>query len=99
MPTIRYEPDAKEIFVTEETILRDATIKNSIDLYKTFAKLMNCGGVGQCGTCVVEVLSGAENLSERTDAEERKLRNKPATYRLACQTLVMGDITVRTKPK
>lgn len=99
MPTIRYEPDAKEIFVPEETILRDATIKNGIDLYKTFAKLMNCGGVGQCGTCVVEVLSGAESLSERTDAEERKLRNKPATYRLACQTLVLGDITVRTKPK
>ncbi len=99
MPTIRYEPDAKEIFVSEETILRDATIKNSIDLYKTFAKLMNCGGVGQCGTCVVEVLKGSENLSERTEAEDRKLRNKPITYRLACQTLVLGDITVRTKPK
>lgn len=98
MATIHYEPQSKDIFVEEGVILRDVTLKNGIDLYKTLARFTNCGGVGQCGTCIVEVLAGMDNLSERTAVEERKLRNRP-TYRLACQTLVYGDITVGTRPK
>jgi ferredoxin len=47
---------------------------------------------------VVEIVEGIENLSPRTDFEEKKLRKKPDSYRLACQTVVNGDITVKTKP-
>jgi len=97
MANIHYEPQGRDVLVEEGAILRDATLKNGIDLYKTMAKLLNCGGVGQCGTCIVEVLTGMENLSERTAVEVRKLKNP--TYRLACQTMVYGDVTVRTKPK
>jgi ferredoxin len=98
MASVHYEPQGRKVSVEEGAILRDVTLKNGIDLYKVLAKLTNCGGVGQCGTCVVEVLSGMEHLSERTAVEERKLRHRP-TYRLACQTLVYGDVTVRTRPK
>ncbi|AFY72697.1 ferredoxin [Synechococcus sp. PCC 7502] len=61
-------------------------------------KLTNCGGYGQCGTCVVEITKGIENLSPRTDFETFKFKRKPDNYRLACQVVVNGDISVKTKP-
>ncbi len=98
MPTINFVNEDKSVTVAEGTNLRRAALENGIDLYKLVAKMMNCGGAGQCGTCVVDVTQGAERLSERTTPEQRKLKRKPDTYRLACQTKVMGDITVKTKP-
>jgi ferredoxin len=52
----------------------------------------------------LQVLEGQELLSPRTPVEEQKLRGKPATWRLACQTLVgdgenTGRIKVKTQPK
>ena len=73
-------------------------IENQVDLYTFGGKMMNCGGYGQCGTCIVEVVEGMENLSPRTAFEERKLKKKPASYRLACQALVNGAVSVKTKP-
>jgi ferredoxin len=46
----------------------------------------------------VEIVEGSENLSPRTDFENRKLKKKPENYRLACQTLVNGPVSVNTKP-
>jgi ferredoxin len=40
-------------------------------------KLMNCGGYGQCGTCIVAIVEGLENLSAKTDFEQRCLRKNP----------------------
>jgi ferredoxin len=41
-----------------------------------------------------------ENLSERTPAEQQKLKKKPDTYRLSCQTIVNGgDVSIITKPQ
>ncbi|KAE8783616.1 photosynthetic NDH subunit of subcomplex B 3, chloroplastic [Hordeum vulgare] len=51
-------------------------------------KLMNCGGGGSCGTCIVEIIDGKELLSPRTDAENRYLKKKPESWRLTCQTIV-----------
>ena len=98
MPTINFANEDKSVTVAEGTNLRRAALENGIDLYKLVAKMMNCGGAGQCGTCIVNVTEGADRLSERTTPEQRKLKRKPDTYRLACQTKVMGDITVKTKP-
>jgi ferredoxin len=39
-----------------------------------------------------------ENLSPKTPFEQRKLKKKPESYRLACQTLVNGPVSVKTKP-
>lgn len=51
-----------------------------------------------CGTCRVEVLEGADNLTGQ-DAKERgtlKENGYPTTYRLACRTeLVGGAATVK----
>lgn len=98
MPTITFINENKEVVAADGANLREKALQNSIDIYKFRGKLMNCGGYGQCATCLVEIVSGIENLSPKTDFEERKLRKKPANYRLACQTLANGDVTVKTKP-
>jgi ferredoxin len=90
--------EIKEVVAADGANLRVKALENQIDLYKLYGKMMNCGGYGQCGTCIVEVLEGAENLSPRSAVEEKKLRKKPGNYRLACQTVVNGSVTVKVKP-
>jgi len=98
MSTIKFIKEEKEVVIANGANLREKALQNGIDIYKWRGKLMNCGGYGQCGTCIVEIVSGIENLSPKTDFEERKLKKKPENYRLACQTLVNGAISVNTKP-
>jgi len=84
--------------VAQGANLRFKALENGIDIYTFMGKMMNCGGYGQCGTCVVEVVEGMENLSPKTDVEKRKLKKKPESYRLACQALVNGPVSINTKP-
>eukprot|EP00897_Mesotaenium_endlicherianum_P007041 jgi/Mesen1/6365/ME000328S05646 len=73
--------------------LRRLMLDEKLSLYAAYGKLMNCGGGGSCGTCMVQILEGGELLSERTDAELKYLEKKrPDNWRLACQTIV-GDKT------
>ncbi|CAJ1972136.1 unnamed protein product [Sphenostylis stenocarpa] len=84
-----------------EKLLRNIMLDNKIELYATYGKLMNCGGGGSCGTCIVEIIEGKDLLNERTNTELRYLKkacllfllksphkNKPESWRLACQTIV-----------
>ncbi len=98
MATIRFVNEEKEVIAADGANLRQKALENGIDLYNFYGKLMNCGGYGQCGTCLVEIVEGMEQLSPRTEVEQRKLKRKPDTYRLACQTLVNGNVTVKTRP-
>lgn len=96
--TITFVKENKDVVVAQGANLREKALQNQIDLYTLKGKLMNCGGYGQCGTCVVEIVAGMENLSPKTDFEQKVLRKKPESYRLACQTLVNGAVSVKTKP-
>ena len=87
--SIKFVKEEREAIVANGANLRLKALENGIDLYTLMGKMMNCGGYGQCGTCVVEVVEGLEN---------RKLKRKPDNYRLACQTLVNGPVSVVTKP-
>jgi ferredoxin len=98
MTSIKFVKEETEVIVAEGANLREKAIQNRIDLYTLVGKMSNCGGYGQCGTCIVEIVEGMENLSERTEFEQRKLKKKPESYRLACQTLVNGPVSVKTKP-
>ncbi len=98
MPKLTFINENQEILVSGGSNLRQQALEHKIDIYKLKGKMMNCGGYGQCGTCIVEVVAGASQLSPRTDVEVRKLKQKPDTYRLACQTLVQGNATIKTKP-
>jgi ferredoxin len=96
---IKFVNEKKEVMATDGANLRFKALENGIDLYTFGGKMMNCGGYGQCGTCVVEIVEGMENLSPRTAVEDQKLRKRGSECRLACQTLVHGAVSVVTKPK
>lgn len=100
MANIKFVHEDKEVVAADGVNLREKALENKIDIYTLKGKMLNCGGYGQCGTCIVEVLEGMENLSERTPAEEKKLKKKPDSYRLSCQTMVNGgEVTIATKPQ
>lgn len=92
-----------EFDVIGERLLRTAMLENKAagTLYGGMAKLTNCGGTGQCGTCMVDVVNVSDEgvLSGRTEVEERRLKKRPASVRLACQVVLQGgDVTVKTQP-
>ncbi|KAL3528719.1 hypothetical protein ACH5RR_008041 [Cinchona calisaya] len=69
--------------------LRDIMLDANVELYGPYARpLLNCGGGGTCGTCIVEVVEGRELLTPRTQKEKEKLQRNPRTWRLACQAMV-----------
>lgn len=87
-----------------EKLLRNIMSDNKIELYATYGKLMNCGGGGSCGTCIVEIIEGKDLLNERTNTELRYLKKKPESWRLACQTIVgnkenSGKVVVQRIPQ
>lgn len=51
---------------------------------------------GDCGTCMMKVEKGWENLSTPSVIEDKVLKDNLAGrhYRLACQAQVIGDVTV-----
>ncbi|HEY9890636.1 MAG TPA: 2Fe-2S iron-sulfur cluster-binding protein [Candidatus Sericytochromatia bacterium] len=98
MANIKFVKENQEVIAADGANLREKALANNIDLYTFKGKMMNCGGYGQCGTCIVEIVQGMENLSPRTEVEQRKLKKKPDTYRLSCQVLVNGPTSVKTKP-
>jgi class 3 adenylate cyclase len=56
-----------------------------------------CGGRARCSTCRVLVTQGVENCRPRNDDETRLARMKGFSpqVRLACQTTVTGDVSLR----
>ena len=91
MPTIRSLPDDRHIEVADgETIL---TASLRADIPHAHA----CGGKARCSTCRVLVLEGVEVCGPRTPPEERLAHqlNFGDSVRLACQTTVHGDLSIR----
>ncbi|WP_066507741.1 adenylate/guanylate cyclase domain-containing protein [Rufibacter sp. DG15C] len=82
----------KLVSVAEGQSLLDASLAAGIPHYHA------CGGKGQCTTCRVLVLAGADHLTPETDAELaiRAVRHFPKNVRLACQVQVTGpDVQVQ----
>ncbi|NJM85483.1 MAG: (2Fe-2S)-binding protein [Leptolyngbyaceae cyanobacterium RM2_2_21] len=97
MANIKFIKEDKEIVVADGANLRYKALENDVDIYTFMGKMTNCGGYGQCGTCVVEIAEGLQNLSPRAAVEERKLKKRPPNCRLACQTMVNGPVSVITQ--
>ncbi|ALG68989.1 2Fe-2S iron-sulfur cluster-binding protein [Beggiatoa leptomitoformis] len=51
---------------------------------------------GDCGTCLMHVIKGMENLSAPSMLEDKILKENMAgkNFRLACQAQILGDVTV-----
>ncbi|NCX97879.1 MAG: (2Fe-2S)-binding protein [Planctomycetia bacterium] len=104
MPTITFTSEKKEIQVPAGANLRTEALRAGVQLYPGVHKVLNCHGLGQCGSCRVLITKGMENASRKGLMESARLAVSLAyigneqTMRLACQTRVNGDITVETKP-
>ncbi|MEM9266559.1 MAG: 2Fe-2S iron-sulfur cluster-binding protein [Cyanobacteria bacterium P01_F01_bin.13] len=76
--------------------LRHVLIENGIALHNGNSKLINCRGIGSCGTCAV-LVEGEVSEPNWKDRGRRSLppHNPERPLRLACQTRVLDDITVK----
>jgi adenylate cyclase len=88
---IHFLPDDITADIKEGESIRDAALRNNIPIAQV------CNGQGRCSTCRVLVLEGHEHCSDRTVKEEEIARFVAFSQniRLACQTTVSGNVTVR----
>jgi ferredoxin len=93
MPTVKAE--GKTFTCASGDNLRQILLYNNVDVYNGAASLINCHGLGTCGTCTVQVEG---NVSEPEWREKARLSLPPHSLekgrRLACQVEVLGDVTV-----
>jgi adenylate cyclase len=89
--TIFMLPDEKEAKAAGKTTILEASLDSGI------SHVHVCGGKGRCSTCRVVVISGSERCSARQGVEAKMAArlNFGPQVRLACQTTVDGDVTVR----
>ena len=108
MPTVKFVKEKKSIEVASGANLRKEALKNGVEIYAGPHKVVNCRGLGQCGSCNVLVKNN-ENASKKSLWEKVRLWLGPLTslkmlshekgeIRLACQTRVQGDMEVETQP-
>ena len=91
MPTIHCLPDDRDIEVGDGETILAASLR--ADIPHAHA----CGGKARCSTCRVLVLEGLDMCGPRT-RRENKLADQlhfSENVRLACQTTVHGDLSMR----
>jgi ferredoxin, 2Fe-2S len=99
MPAVEILPDEVVVQVRAGTSLLAAAAAGGVEL------MHSCGGIGACTSCRVQILSGTDQLSPVGRAEREQLKESGIleTHRLACQTMVYGDVVLerplwRTSP-
>jgi len=104
MPVVTFYNEHRSIEAAAGANLRLLMKKTGVSPYRGLDGLLNCRGHNFCGTCAVEVVDG-KGAPARTHEEEGTLagnlvvvRRVEKTHRLACQTIVTGDMVVRTHP-
>lgn len=91
MATIRIQPNTRTIAAEDGTTILQAALAAG----EPFAHA--CGGQGRCSTCRVMISKGVDHCAPRTEAENSigVSLGFPPDIRLACQTVVLGDIAAR----
>lgn len=83
--------EKRDVDCAEDSTILEATLAAEIN--HTHA----CGGQGKCSTCRVSIVEGLSNCNTRNEAEQQ-IANKlnfPEEIRLACQTNINGNISIR----
>ncbi|MGB3137056.1 MAG: 2Fe-2S iron-sulfur cluster-binding protein [Nodosilinea sp.] len=93
MPTITIQ--GKTMQCDSGANLRRVLLDHGVDLYNGQAQVINCRGIGTCGTCAVRI-EGEVSEANWKDRARRSLppHSLERDLRLACQTQVLGDITI-----
>ena len=81
-----FKPEGREISVAEGSTLLDAAVAADVHINAS------CNGKGACGKCKLVIESGnIESEPTTLLSDQEKAKN----YILACQTKVLGDVTVK----
>jgi ferredoxin len=93
MPTVEFLDWGKKVNCGQFANLRKIALLHGVPVYRNrWDDWTNCRGNGLCGKCAMEIVEGLENLSPRNRRERWRLKNRPANWRLSCQTQVLGDV-------
>lgn len=85
----------KTIECDRQANLRKILLQNGVDLYNGGAKVINCRGIGSCGTCAVKVEGEVSAVNWRDKTRRSLPPHSPTTdLRLACQTKVLDHVKV-----
>ncbi len=89
MPILEIKTDKKLIEVEQNASIIDVCENEDTSI------LFGCRD-GACGACMIRVVKNPQNLSPMSEHERDFLETMAATEdeRLACQCLVLGDVTV-----
>ena len=93
MPTVTVA--GKTLSCERGANLRKILLDHNIALHNGKSRIINCRGIGSCGTCAVKI-KGEISPPNWKDKTRRSLPPHSITndLRLACQTKVLGDIVV-----
>ncbi len=98
MPKVEFK--GKTLKVSAGANLRKSLKGAGLTPHNGKAAWLNCKGLGTCGTCAVEVLSGQVN--EYSPQEKWRLNFPPHRaengLRLACQLKVTDDLKLKKHP-
>lgn len=79
--------------------LRKTLLANGFQVYQDLRSVFNCNANQLCGTCVLDVMEGGDNLTVRSVNEAAVMAANPPSFRLCCNIDVYGDVTVRLRPR
>ena len=98
--TVDDRGERREIVVEAGANLRDALVKDGIDVYRGTTAWTNCAGHQMCGTCIVDLTGGAALTNRKSNDEEGtlNLQGCEPSCRLSCVTYVYGDVEVVIRP-
>ncbi|MGD1908094.1 MAG: 2Fe-2S iron-sulfur cluster-binding protein [Leptolyngbyaceae cyanobacterium] len=75
--------------------LRQVILQHQRTVHNGGAQIINCRGLGTCGTCAVQIQGAVSGVNWRDRARRSLPPHDPQRdLRLACQTQVLGDIQV-----
>jgi ferredoxin len=93
MNDLKVEYDNQIITCSKGTNLRRLLLSSGLSPYNGKAKVLNCRGLGSCGTCAVSIHG---KVSPKTAMEKWRLAFPPhqpdSGLRLACQVKIEGNI-------
>ena len=90
---IDFEPVGRRVHCVSGETLLEAAQQAGIMLTAI------CGGKGVCGRCSVRIMAGKVSAPNLTEIAELGSEQAAAGWRLACQTLIEGDIRVHIPPE